>query len=759
MGRTTSLLVTPPLWNCYAPHLAVPLLAAQLRARGWPVRVLDLSIEATDWILSSHGLASIESKIATTWKRGLISGVQGPRVYDAAVVGIDAAKRALRDPEVLANEPEAYERARVVLRNGVWAVGAAFPNVTFDLFANNSTLYSVTSSAELINASKDQHENIYRWIFDRLLPPVLSDRSIGIVGFSVSADTQILAAVTAARMIRESRPDVTILFGGNYITRIATGWSGDHPLSEFVDAVFLGEGERSLIEYLEQHHGELSYSEIPGVLVTGSSKRARPAPPISLEQNVSPDFSDSPLKNYFAPGPVLPIYASRSCEYQCAFCAIPFASGSFRRRDASRVVAEIEQLKITHSTKYFMFVDEIMTADVLNDISSELITRNIDVYWYGEARFGKFWTSELAKKVRRSGCRKMNLGLESANQRVLNLMRKGTRRDIIDENLTSLMDARVPTHLFAIVGFPGETVSEANETLQFLNRVQDTAQSQYNSSYHTSGVSEFLLDTHSDVARHPESYGVEILELDDHHDLALSIPFSVRHGVSPVEAERLARTAWGDSDGQRWPEINFHRYKKIIPEEESFLRACLDVPFKSKVGRGSKVFDADFDPKQAMLAPRAFISRYSESAVLFYQQDEDLVFDAPREMFSECRAGAEFRPSENPNAKHLFMTLLRHGFLETDSPELAADWSRLSFHKEREPAVLERFDKGRLVLLNSLNGKIAELGEIGRAIWDSLSDGIVWGDVCRSLGVNQIREIRSVVETLLRDRFAYALHR
>ena len=52
-------------------------------------------------------------------------------------------------------------------------------------------------------------------------------------------------------------------------------------------------------------------------------------------------------------------------------------------------------------------------------------------------------------------------GMESANERVLNLMDKHARKSVIQNNLHQAAKAGIWNHVMAFYGFPGETRDEA----------------------------------------------------------------------------------------------------------------------------------------------------------------------------------------------------------------------------------------------------------------------------------------------------------
>ena len=56
------LLVQPPQWYPVSPHLAVPLLTAQLKRAGFDAKALDLNVKFYNRILSNSHLAAADEK-------------------------------------------------------------------------------------------------------------------------------------------------------------------------------------------------------------------------------------------------------------------------------------------------------------------------------------------------------------------------------------------------------------------------------------------------------------------------------------------------------------------------------------------------------------------------------------------------------------------------------------------------------------------------------------------------------------------------
>ena len=129
----------------------------------------------------------------------------------------------------------------------------------------------------------------------------------------------------------------------------------------------------------------------------------------------------------------------------------------------------------------------------------------------------------------RSGCRVFSFGVESTNQRVLDSMGKGIAVHDIERIFNHCHKAGIHAHFMGIIGFPGETEEENNETFDFIERnhkVIDLA-----------GFSYFYLLRHSPVDRHPEQFF-----LDGVADLRPDLRFEERRRYSVLQGLSMAQS-------------------------------------------------------------------------------------------------------------------------------------------------------------------------------------------------------------------------
>ena len=148
----------------------------------------------------------------------------------------------------------------------------------------------------------------------------------------------------------------------------------------------------------------------------------------------------------------------------------------------------------------------------------------------------KGFTSEICRIMRQAGCLQVGFGLESYNQRVLDLMKKGTQVAEVIPILKRFRDAGIRTHLNIMIGFPTETLEEAEETKRFLDENRHL--------YHSFGIQTFNLESGTDIDRYPEQFGITELRRGEkrRYGFRYGYDFETEHGMSRVEAEAFTES-------------------------------------------------------------------------------------------------------------------------------------------------------------------------------------------------------------------------
>jgi radical SAM superfamily enzyme YgiQ (UPF0313 family) len=166
------------------------------------------------------------------------------------------------------------------------------------------------------------------------------------------------------------------------------------------------------------------------------------------------------------------IITSRGCPVNCAFCS---ASAMFGRqitfRSAQNVVDEMEDVANRYGVDGFKIFDSTFTLSRKHaeSICDEIIRRDLAFSWECEIRVNTV-DFPLLQKMQKAGCYLVDFGIESASDRVLKRMHKGITLAQAEQVLDWTHDLGIAQKVFFTIGHIEETIQDAEQTLQFIQR-------------------------------------------------------------------------------------------------------------------------------------------------------------------------------------------------------------------------------------------------------------------------------------------------
>ena len=307
--------------------------------------------------------------------------------------------------------------------------------------------------------------------------------------------------------------------------------------NSIIDSAILYEGEHALLWLLEALVGDRAWSAVPNLMYQNQGQVVVNKE-IYTEKTTAlplPDFEGLPLDSYFVPVRILPYLATRGCYWgKCTFC--DHGQGYFdqyRGKPASDVVREVKALKEKYHADHFLFADESYPPALFKKVTQLLVDQEVNIRWTTLIRFEEtLQDPEVWKLAVKSGCCTLYYGMESANERVLELMDKHARKSVIENNLKEAAKAGIWNHVMAFYGFPGETRAEAEETRQFLID---------NKRYiHSTELFYFVAYRHTPMVRNPEAFGITIHKQEE-YDMPLDYYYTLNEpgGVSCLDAMQM----------------------------------------------------------------------------------------------------------------------------------------------------------------------------------------------------------------------------
>ncbi len=544
-------LLFPPSWHPSQPYLSLPCLTAFLDQAGITDKSQrDLNIELLDTILSrTYGLEVYE-KLVEKLKQLEHSreGETGPgsdehygRLVEALdrfphlIDQIEPAKASLRGEEFY--DIERYRECLFLIDRWLEVVSSIyFP--TRITVVDNQFSYSIYSSRDILKAIHDEEQNPYLDLYRQHFLSSIIDDNPGLIGVSITATSQIIPGLTLCRLIKEANPDIHVTVGGSIFTRLVDNLRRGDRLFQVADDFIVFEGEKALLELVNQLEGKKNFAKVPNLIYRENGKVIVNQPFYSenLAEHPAPNYDGFPLDRYLAPKTVLPVQFSRGCYYKdCAFCALTLDHQNFRQKDPIKVVDELEGLVQKYDTPFFFFTDECLALSPTRRLCKEILKRQCDIQWTAELRFEKNLSRELLALMRDAGCHKIVFGLETYNKRMMDFMQKGITQENVDRICSDCVDLGIGVHCYVIVGFPTETEEEARETMNFV-----LGNTKLNSSYGFScQPCLFDLEKEAPIMNDPGGYGIQRIMRPAAEDLSLGFFYEVKEGMTPEQAEKL----------------------------------------------------------------------------------------------------------------------------------------------------------------------------------------------------------------------------
>ncbi|MDH7556476.1 MAG: radical SAM protein [Candidatus Methanosuratincola sp.] len=280
-------------------------------------------------------------------------------------------------------------------------------------------------------------------------------------------------AVSLITKIKQKMPDSVTVLGGCHITFLPEETMGTCPA---IDIGVIGEGEATMLELVHSIEGGRPLDAVDGIAVRdgGKIRRTRPRRLIEdLDRLPFPARHLLPMEKYTALGertPIGNVITSRGCPFRCIFCASSRLYGNtFRARSAENVLEEVSELVDKYRINFIEFVDDTFTINKKRSFRLAELLRKLDVSWAFGSRVDTV-SSELLQAFRRAGALMFYMGIESASDRVLRLLRKGISLEQIRSAISSAKKAGLETAGSFIIGTPGESKEEAMASIEFAIR-------------------------------------------------------------------------------------------------------------------------------------------------------------------------------------------------------------------------------------------------------------------------------------------------
>jgi magnesium-protoporphyrin IX monomethyl ester (oxidative) cyclase len=310
---------------------------------------------------------------------------------------------------------------------------------------------------------------------------IIKKKQPDFVGLSISFSLRINLFVKIINAIRKNFKDIPIVVGGANVSAIPDFFAN------YADFVVVGEGEivfdDILCAKIKGDHkiifsdrindlNSLSYPGIDMLNLNMYSENSLKLPVHGIQG----------LTKWF------PVITSRGCPYDCIFCSIHSSMGyEWRARSPENVLGELDVLVNKYGIKNIIFEDDNISfsPERFYKICDQIIKRQYPVKWFipNGIRFDAL-DKDLLSIMKNSGCQEIWIAPESGSKKTLEtIIKKKVDLVKVKELIVLAKKTGIPVSCFFIIGFPGETMFDIQQTLSFIKELKSLGMYRYELSF------------------------------------------------------------------------------------------------------------------------------------------------------------------------------------------------------------------------------------------------------------------------------------
>ncbi|MFH2069954.1 MAG: radical SAM protein [Elusimicrobiota bacterium] len=340
---------------------------------------------------------------------------------------------------------------------------------------------------KLLNTYANKEFVEKHWITE--LKKVIQHKNPDVVGITNQFSAQIFNAVRVAEVVKSANKNILTIVGGPHASVCPESFL---KLSNAIDIVVMREGEYVILDIIDAYNGKKSLQKIKGITyrsMDGKIINNGIREPISnLDDLPYPAYHLIRLEKYFKaqelgfeirgrynyPGSerCIPMITSRGCPYNCIFCSVHLHMGrKWRPHSAKYVLNYIKFVTEEYDVKHIHFEDDTINIDIkrFEKIVDGIIHLNSGITWDTPNGLRADGLSlEILKKIKKSKCTYLIIGVESGNQGVLDkIIHKRLDLKKVIQCAQWCQDLGIDLRAFYVFGFPGETIDNIKQTIDF----------------------------------------------------------------------------------------------------------------------------------------------------------------------------------------------------------------------------------------------------------------------------------------------------
>lgn len=301
-----------------------------------------------------------------------------------------------------------------------------------------------------------------------------------LLAVTVMPGPQLQQAVKVCRKLRETVPDLTIIWGGyfpsgHYLTVLDSG---------YVDYVVVGQGEMAFRRFVDVFYSGGALDDVPSLAYMAEGRvQVNPKAPVAPLNNLPRyPYDRIDMEPYIGSSylgkRVGSHHTSWGCPFACNFCAIvPLANRRWSAENPARVAETVQyqqdQYGIDGMEFHDMdfFVDENRSAA----IAERLTLMNIN--WWGLGRVDTLmnYSDVTFRTLADSGLKMVFMGAESGDDETLQHMNKGGNSGTAQTLaiVQRMQQYGIVPELSFVLGTPPDPIRSIERTMRFIRQVKE----------------------------------------------------------------------------------------------------------------------------------------------------------------------------------------------------------------------------------------------------------------------------------------------
>jgi len=434
-------IFAPPLVEAFQPSLTLPYLSAQMKSFGFTPNCHNLSSLFYIWLFRRVRLESMD--LYRQLRQAMAVLRESTRFY----------------------LPDDYHQALKYLEDYV-ATLAEKDNIPYTLYPASQV--SITSEGiDLSTLVKSMEGTLLEKFLLDYVGFTLQLETFDVIGFSANNTFQLISSIFIAKKLKQAKIPAHLLLGGHAVSIADPGILENKELTGCFDSLVLSGGGDVFAQICDDLVNKRVKNIYKSCDVSSRYHQTKGIFPTESPYLITLQHDINDL--YLSPHQTFSIHSALGCNYgACIFCSSNRKSAPYVPRDVRVLVDEIEWLQEHYQISHFNISDNNFSPDRAERLCDQLEKREKKIYWQCTSRVYDEFNMDLLKRMRKTGCVLINVGLESGSDRILKRMQKGYTVNQVKRMLLDMKEAKMPVHLYCICGFPGEKPEDSEKTILFL---------------------------------------------------------------------------------------------------------------------------------------------------------------------------------------------------------------------------------------------------------------------------------------------------